>query len=104
MYEEIQKIILPHTLSSFEYTKLEELKQQYTEEQILDVYREVGWKPMQYIIKVLSNKKRTTTNWLNKEITNEPIDDETQKVFDDFNDFLEEFRNEKNIKELEDED
>lgn len=103
MYDEIQKIIVPHTLSSFDFTKLEELKKTYTEEQILDTYREVGYKPMQYIIKVLSTKKKIATDWLKQEITNEPIDAETEKLFKDFNDFLEEFRNEKEVKEFEDE-
>ena len=32
--------------------------------------------------------------WLDKEIINEPIDEETKKEFDDFNKFIEEFRNE----------
>ena len=34
-------------------------------------------------------------DWLNKEVTNEPIDEETEEIFEDFNSFLEEFRNEK---------
>ena len=93
MYDEIQKIIYPHTLTSFELTKLEELLQTHTKEEILQVYRNNGYKPMQYITKVLSNKKVITASWLNKEIINEPIDKETQKEFDDFNKFLEEFRN-----------
>ena len=33
-------------------------------------------------------------DWLDKEIINEPIDEETEDVFNDFNNFLEEFRNE----------
>ena len=32
-------------------------------------------------------------DWLDKEIENEPMDEETQKEFDDFQEFLEEFRN-----------
>jgi hypothetical protein len=36
--------------------------------------------------------KYKNTNWYNKEIINEPIDKETQKYFEDFNNFIEEFR------------
>ena len=32
--------------------------------------------------------------WLDQEIVNEPIDEETQETFEDFNSFLMEFRNE----------
>lgn len=34
-------------------------------------------------------------NWLGKEIVNEEIDKETQKEFEDFNNFIQEFRNER---------
>lgn len=91
MFDEIQQIIAPHTLSSFDYTKIEELLQTYTEEEILSVYRSVGYKPMNYISKVLSKRPRTSS-WLKKEIVNEPIDKETEEVFNDFQNFLKEFR------------
>lgn len=90
MYDELQKLIAPNTLSSFDYTKIEELLQTYTEDEILDAYRKVGYKPMNYIKKVL--KKKTTTSWINQEIVNEPIDKETEKEFEDFQNFIEEFR------------
>ena len=35
MFDEIQKIIAPRTLSSFEYMRLEELSKIYSEEEIL---------------------------------------------------------------------
>lgn len=35
-------------------------------------------------------------DWLNnKEITNEPVDKETEEIFEDFNNFIKEFRNER---------
>ena len=92
MYDELQKIIMPNTLSSFEYMKLEELLKNHTEEEILNAYRNVGYKPIAYITKVLSNKKTIITNWLKKEIINEPIDEEMKKEFDDFQKFIKEFR------------
>ena len=90
MYDELQQIIAPNTISSFEYTKLEELLQTYTEEEILNAYRSVGYKPINYITKVLSKKPRTS--WIKQEIVNEPIDKETEEVFNDFQNFLKEFR------------
>ena len=53
MYDELQQIIAPNTLSSFEFTKLEELLKDYTEEQILNAYKKVGYKPINYITKSL---------------------------------------------------
>lgn len=94
MYDEIQKLIYPNQLSSFEYTKIEELLNTYTQEEILSAYKEHRNKPIQYIEKVLKNKKKTP-NWLHKEITNQVLDEETKKDFEDFKNFLEEFRNEK---------
>lgn len=96
MYDEIQKIIAPYTLSSFDYTRLEQLLKINTEEEILDVYRKVGYKPMNYIAKMLSNKKKTTTSWIKQEVVNEPIDKETEKTFNDFQNFIKDFRGEKN--------
>ena len=92
MYDEIQKIIAPNILSSFEYSKLEELTKIYSEESILNAYKSVGYKPINYISKVLANKKIITTDWLKQEIISEPIDEETQKEFDDFQKFIKEFR------------
>lgn len=91
MFEEIQKIVYPNQLSSFEYTKLNELLKTYTEEEILFVYRKYGNKPFNYIEKVLKNKKKVP-NWLNKEIVNQEIDNETEQTFNDFNSFIEGFR------------
>lgn len=92
MFDELQQIIAPHTLSSFDYTKIEELLKDHTEEEILNAYRNVGYKPIAYITKVLSNKKVITADWLNKKIINEPIDEETEKEFNDFQNFIKEFR------------
>ena len=91
MFEEIQKIIFPSQLSSFEYTKLNELLNTYTEEQIIETYRLYKNKPITYIEKVLKNKKKVPS-WLNKEIKNQDIDNETEQTFNDFNSFLENFR------------
>lgn len=91
MFEEIQKIIFPSQLSSFEYTKLNELLNTYTEEQIIETYRLYKNKPITYIEKVLKNKKKVPS-WLNKEIENQDIDNETEQTFNDFNSFLENFR------------
>lgn len=91
MFDELQKIILPNQLSSFEYMKLNELLKTYTEEQILEVYRKSGYKPFNYIEKVLKNKKKVP-NWLNKEIQNQDIDEETNEIKNDFDTFIEIFR------------
>lgn len=96
MFEEIQKIIAPRTLSSFEYMRLEELSKLYSEEEILNIYKNYGYKPMSYISKTLSSKKSTIPEWLNRKIVNQPIDEETEKVFNDFQDFIKDFRGEKN--------
>lgn len=91
MFDEIQKIIFPNRLSSFEYTKLNELLNTYTEEQIIETYKLYRNKPITYIEKVLKNKKKVPS-WLNKEIENQDIDNETEQTFNDFNSFLENFR------------
>ncbi len=91
MYDEIQKIIAPDTLSSFDYTKLEELKQTYTEEQIIYAYKNSSVKRINYIIKVLQSKKRVP-EWLHREIVNEPLDEETIQEGIEFKKFIEEFR------------
>ena len=95
MFDKLQQIIAPNTLSSFEYMKLEELLEKYSEEEILNAYTNVGYKPIAYITKMLS-KKINTTSWLKQEIKNEPIDKETEEVFNDFQDFIKDFRGEKN--------
>lgn len=92
MYNQIEQILV-RTLSPFEYEKLEQLKESYSEEQVVAAYKQYGDKPIKYIEKVLKTIKKTP-DWLNREIVNEPIDDETKKDFEDFNNFLEDFRNE----------
>lgn len=94
MFDELQKIIYPNQLSSFEYTKINELLNTYTEEQILEAYRKCGNKPINYIEKVLKNKKKVPS-WLSKEIENQSIDQESIDTFNDFKSFIEDFRNEK---------
>ena len=96
MYDELQKILV-RTLSPFEYERLEQLKESYSEEQVVAAYKQYGDKPIKYIEKVLKTIKKTP-DWLNREIVNEPIDNETKKDFEDFNNFLEDFRNETNNK------
>lgn len=92
MYEDIERIIV-RTLSPFEYERLEDLKTKYSEQQIIAAYKQYGDKPINYISKVIGNIKQTP-DWLNREITNEPIDNETKKDFEEFRSFLEDFRNE----------
>ncbi len=91
MYEQIEQIIAPNTLSSFEYTKLEELKQIYTEEQIIYAYKNSPVKNINYITKYIKGTKRTP-EWLNREIINEPLDEETIQEGIEFKKFIEEFR------------
>lgn len=92
MYEKIENL-LARTLSSFEYETLDHLSKTYSEEQILDIYKTYGDKPIGYIQKVLNSiPKRKTPDWLKKEIINEPIDEITKNEFDSFNDFILEFR------------
>lgn len=45
---------------------------------------------------IIEKAKRLNINlqWYNEDIEDEPIDDETKKTFEDFNKFIEEFRNE----------
>ena len=108
MYNQIEQILV-RTLSPFEYERLEQLKDlkgrtisyriydAYSEEQVVAAYKQYGDKPIKYIEKVLKTIKKTP-DWLNREIVNEPIDNETKKDFEDFNNFLEDFRNETNNK------
>ena len=90
MYEEIENIIV-RTLSPYEYIQLEKLKEQYSEQQIIDAYKTAKVKNVNYITKILQNIK-VKPEWLDKEITNQEIDEETQKEYDEFNNFLKEFR------------
>lgn len=92
MYQELENILV-RTLSPFEYEKLEELKQTYSEDQIINAYKTSNVKNINYIIKILQSKKKTP-DWLNKEIINQDIDANTKQEFNEFNDFLKEFRNE----------
>ena len=95
MYEQIEQIIV-RTLSSLEYQKLEQLKETHTEDEIIAVYKNYGDKPISYITKVLNTQtKKIIPEWLRGEVVNQPIDDECKKIFADFNNFLEDFRNEK---------
>lgn len=91
MYKEIENILV-RTLSPYEYEKLEELKKSYTEQQIIDTYKSSNVKNINYIVKVLQNKK-PIPEWLNREIVNEPLDEETIKEGIEFKKFIEEFRN-----------
>lgn len=91
MFEEIQKIIYPNQLSSFDYTRLSNLLETYTEEQIIETYRKHGFKPFTYIEKVLKNKKKVP-GWLNKDIENEKLDQESIDIANDFQNFIEELR------------
>ena len=94
MFDEIQKIIYPNQLSSYDYTRLSNLLETYTEEQIIETYRKHGFKPFTYIEKILKNKQKVPS-WLNKEIENQSIDQDTKNNFNDFKSFIEDFRNEK---------
>lgn len=95
MYKEIENILV-RTLSPYEYEKIEELKNKYTEQQIIDAYKNSKVKNVNYIAKTLESYKRVMLepNWLNFEIEAKPIDEETQQIIDNFNKFIEEFRNE----------
>lgn len=93
MYQEIENILV-RTLSSYEFEKLEELKQMYTEEQIINAYKTSPIKNINYISKVIQSKK-VVPEWLNREIINEPLDEETIKEGIEFKKFIEEFRNAK---------
>ena len=97
MYKEIENILV-RTLSPFEYEKIEKLKDNYTEQQIIDAYKNSKVKNVNYIAKTLESYKKVMPepNWLNFEIEAEPIDEETQQLIDNFNKFIEEFRNDTN--------
>lgn len=92
MYQEIENLLV-RTLSPFEYEKLEQLKNDYTEQQIIDAYKESSVKNINYITKVLQNKTKVVPTWLNQEIENQEIDEETKTTFDDFQKFIKEIRN-----------
>jgi hypothetical protein len=91
MFNEIQKYIFPNQLSSFECTRIEELLNTYTENEIIETYKKYGNKPINYIETVLKNKKKEP-EWLKKEIINEQVDKQTIDIFNEFNSFLEDFR------------
>lgn len=92
MYQELENILV-RTLSPYEYEKLEELKETYTEEQIIEAYKRSNVKNINYIIKVLQSIKKTPT-WLKQEIVNQPLDLNDEREFEDFQNFINEFRNE----------
>ena len=89
MYDELQKIT-GGKLTPFDYTKLNELSKSYSEKDIITIYKKYGYKPINYIEKILLK----TPVWLRKDIVNQPIDNETKDIFTDFNSFIEGFRNE----------
>ena len=90
MYQKIENILV-RTLSPYEYEKLEELKKTYTEDQIINAYKNSAVRNINYIAKVIQNKK-VTPEWLHREIINEPLDEETIKEGIEFKKFIEEFR------------
>ena len=90
MYEEIETI-LSRTLSPFEYEKIEELLKDYTEEQIINAYKNSPIKNINYITKFIKSIKKTP-RWLNQKIVNKPLDEETQQEMTDFKNFIEEIR------------
>ena len=93
MYQELENILV-RTLSPYEYEKLEELKKIYTEEQIINAYKNSGVKNINYIMKKLQSKK-AVPEWMEREIVNEPLDEETIQDGIDFKKFIEDFRNDK---------
>jgi hypothetical protein len=92
MYKEIENILV-RTLSPYEYEQLEELKQTYSEQQIINAYKTSSVKNINYIKKILQNKKHSPS-WLNEEIKNSSIDEQTKKENEEFRKFIVEFRNE----------
>lgn len=90
MYREIENILV-RTLSPYEYEQLEELKQTYNENQIINAYKTSSVKNINYIKKILQNTKYSPS-WLNEEIKNKPIDEQTKKEYDEFLGFIEVFR------------
>ena len=90
MYQDIENIVV-RTLSPFEYQRLEELKKFYTEDEIVEAYKNYVDKNINYITQVLKNKKKVPS-WLNKEIKNKQLTKEDIDLFNDFNSFIEEFR------------
>lgn len=57
---------------------------------VLEVVKDVVSKE----VFIKDETKYKNTEWYDKEIINEEIDEETKKEFEDFNKFIEEFRNE----------
>ena len=92
MYDEIQKIICPTQLSSYDYEKLEELKKTYSEKSIIEAYKNSRIKTVNYVTKVLQDKMKKAPEWLDKVFDDEPLDEKTKEIFEDFDKFLEEFR------------
>lgn len=90
MYQEIEKILV-RTLSPYEYEKLEELKKIYNEQQIIQAYKNSNIKNINYIVKTIQ-KVKVVPEWLNREITNEPLDAETIREGIEFKKFIEVFR------------
>lgn len=92
MYNKIEECI-GRTLNSLEYEMLGNLVKDFSINEIVDCFKNYPNKPLKYIIQVLKNKpKAKTTEWMNKEIVNQEIDEESEKEFKDFKKFMEEFR------------
>ena len=94
MYNKIEEQ-LGRTLNPMESMKLDELVQTYSINEIVECIRKFPNKHLNYYITVLKNqpKQKRATEWLDREIINEPIDEETKKEYQDFLKYLEEFRN-----------
>lgn len=90
MYREIENILV-RTLSPYEYEKIEKLKEKYNEERIIQAYRSSTVKNINYIEKYIT-KNKITPHWLDKEIKDEDVDNETIEIFNDFNEFINDFR------------
>ena len=92
MYEQIENILV-RTLSPYEFEKLEQLKETYSEQQIVNAYKTSKVKNVNYIAKVLQDKKvNVVPEWFNKEIVEKPVDEETLQIAKEFEDFIKEFR------------
>ena len=66
---------------------------------VLEVIKEISKKELDTFdseknVREKMKRLNIKPSWLDQEIVNEPIDEETQETFEDFNSFLMEFRNE----------
>ena len=51
-----------------------------------------NWKFVNYLDTGNITKNKIAPHWINKEIKNEDIDNETIEIFNDFNEFINDFR------------